>query len=92
MVQIQVTLFDKQGRYRPVSTLVNVDNVEYFNQHREKIKTKAVTKICVQRSWTKRELKEYGYTTCKVRVYDKEKIEAEKKVRYEKIKEERGWK
>ena len=92
MVQIQVTLFDKQGRYRPVSALVNVDDIEYFNQYREEVKTKAVTKICIQRSWTKRELKEYGYTTCKVRVYDKEKIEAEKKARYEKIKEERGWK
>ena len=92
MVQLQVTLFDKQGRYRPVSTIIDVESIEYFNQHKEEIKTKAVTKICAKRYWTKRELKEYGYTTCKIRVYDKEKIEAENKARYERIKEERGWK
>ena len=92
MVQFQITLFDKQGRYKPVSTIIDVESIAYFNTHKAEIKKKAVNKICQKRYWTARELKEYGYTTCKIRLYDKEQIEQENKERYEKIKEERGWK
>jgi len=92
MIQYQVTLFDKQQRYKPVSTLISVESEEYFSTHRDEIKRKAVNMICQKRYWTARELKEYGYTTCKIRLYDKEKIEKENKERYERIKKERGWK
>lgn len=92
MIQLQITLFDKNNRYKPVSTLVNVESARYYNTHSTEVKTQGIIKICQKRGWTQRELKEYNYTTCKVRVYDKEKIEKENKERYEKIKEERGWK
>lgn len=92
MIQLQVTLFDKENKYRPVSTLINVESIAYYKSHAKEIKEQAITKICYKRYWTVRELKKYNYTTCKVRVYDKEKIAKEKEERYEKIKEERGWK
>lgn len=92
MIQLQVTLFDKQNRYKPISTLINVESVAYYNEHSKEVKQRALIKICQQRYWTNKELKKYNYTTCKVRIYDKEKIEKEKKERYEKIKQEKGWK
>ncbi len=92
MIQLQITLFDKNNRYKPISTLVNVESVRYYNEHSAEVKTQGIIKICQKRGWTQRELKAYNYTTCKVRIYDKEKIEKENKERYEKIKEEKGWK
>lgn len=92
MIQLQITLFDKENRYRPVSTIVTVESAEYYKAHSKEVKEQGIVKICQKRYWTVRELKKYNYTTCKIRLYDKEKIEAEKKERYEKIKEERGWK
>ena len=59
---IQVTLFDKQNKHKPVSTLVEVESVKYFN-------TKAIQKICNKRYWTGQDLKKYGYTSVKVRNY-----------------------
>lgn len=91
MELIQVTLFDKNGRYRPVSTIYKVESIEWFNAHREEAKVNAVIKICQQRGWTQKELEKYGYKTCKIRRYDPEQIKKEAQERYEKIKQERGW-
>ena len=91
-MELQVTLFDKNGKYKPVSTLISVESLEYYHSHAKQIKAKAITYICQKRMWNSTDLKRYGYTTCKVRVYDKERIERENKERYERIKEERGWK
>lgn len=71
MIQIQVTLFDKQGRYKPVASLVKVESEEAFKANREQIRTEGIIKICQKRGWGKRELANYGYTTCKMRVYEK---------------------
>lgn len=68
-MKAQVTLFDKSGKYRPVSTLVKIESEEDFNNNREKIKNTGIRKIMVQRGWTKRELIQYNYLTCKIRIY-----------------------
>lgn len=91
-MELQVTLFDKSGKYKPVSTLIQVESLEYYNSHSKAIKQKAITYICQKKMWSSADLKRYGYTSCKVRVYDKERIEQENKERYERIKQERGWK
>ena len=91
MITLQITLFDKGGHYKPVSTLINVESIEYFKSHKEEVKIAGVVKICQKRGWTQRELEKYGYKTCKIRVYDPEKIKQEAKDRYEQIKKERGW-
>ncbi len=75
MITLQYTLFDKQGRYKPVSTLVLVQSVQYYNEHKREIKQKALTKICVKRRWTKEDLLRFGYTTSKIRVYHDDKQE-----------------
>lgn len=68
-MRAQVTLFDKSGKYRPVSTLVKIESEEDFNNNREKIKNTGIRKIMIQRGWTKRELIQYNYLTCKIRIY-----------------------
>ena len=68
-MRAQVTLFDKSGKYRPVSTLVKIESEEDFNNNREKIKNTGIRKIMTQRNWTKRELIQYNYLTCKIRIY-----------------------
>ena len=92
MLQIQVTLFDKEKRYKPISTLVKVESIEYFNTHKQEVKTEAIRQICAKRYWTFHNLKKFGYTQCKMRVYNKDKLKEEAKQRYEQIKKERGWK
>ena len=91
LTEHQVTLMRASGKYRPVSCLVrkhtdataSIGKEEYAKQ----IRRAGITKICQKRYWTNADLKRYEYTTCKVRVYDKEKIDAENKARYEAIKE-----
>jgi hypothetical protein len=83
-MQYQVTLMCDNGKYKPVSTIVEMDTKDVST-----IKTKGIQKICAQRYWTKLNLKQYGYTKVKIRAYDKEKIDKENAERYNKIKEEK---
>jgi len=69
-MKAQVTLFDKSGKYRPVSCLVPIENETYFKEHRDEIKSKGIRKIMLTRGWTKRELLTYNYLTCKMRIYE----------------------
>lgn len=68
-MKIQVTLFDKSGKYRPVSTLVKVKDIEEFEKDKERIKSEGIKKILIKRGWGRRELMKYNYLTCKMRVY-----------------------
>lgn len=92
MIQIQLTLYSESGKYRPMSTIVEVESIAYYNTHKQEIQNRAIQRISVQRKMDIWAMKKYGYTKLKARVYDKEKIEQENKERYERIKEERGWK
>jgi ABC-type Fe3+ transport system substrate-binding protein len=91
----QVTLFNPDNKYKPVSAIVTQDTStvkELGNKgYTQEIKTKGIKKICNKRYWTGKDLTRYGYTKVKVREYDKDKIAAENKARYEAIKQERGW-
>lgn len=90
MQQIQITLVSESG-YRPLSTLVNVESWQAYLDNKSKIQQDAVIAICAKRHMTTRDLRKYGYTTIKARVYDKERIAQENAARYEQIKKERGW-
>ena len=92
MIQIQLTLYSESGKYRPMSTIVEVESIAYYNAHKQEILNRAIQRISVQRKMDIWVMKKYGYTKLKARVYDKEKIEQENRERYERIKEERGWK
>lgn len=91
MIQIQMTLFSTTGKYKPISTIMDVNSVRDFNQNRSSYKRKALERICARRYWGTDDLNRYGYTDWKYRIYDKEKIEKERVERYSQIKKERGW-
>ena len=68
-ITLQFTLFDVNGRYRPISTLVKVESLRWFKEHQEEVKTKAIQQICNQRRLSGKELAKLGYTKLKVRNY-----------------------
>lgn len=89
-MQVQITLVSESG-YRPLSTLIEVESWEAYQQNKQAYQQRAVTSILAKRHMTLRDANKYGYTTIKARVYDKERIARENAERYEKIKKERGW-
>ena len=91
MTTLQFTLFSTTGKYKPMSTLLEVPSVREYNNNSSKYKEQAIVKICIKNRTDTYYLNKYGFTKIKVRVYDKEKIEQENKERYERIKRERGW-
>lgn len=66
---LQFTLFDVTGKYKPISTLVKVESIKYFKEHKQELKIKAIQQICNQRRLTGKELARLGYTKLKVRNY-----------------------
>ena len=86
MITIQCTLFSVTNKYRPISTLLEIESIKYYNTHKQEVQQMAIDKIVAQRKTERWCLKRDGYTRMKVRVYDKKKIKEEEKRRYEKIK------
>ena len=35
MIQIQLTLYSESGKYRPMSTIVEVESIAYYNAHKQ---------------------------------------------------------
>jgi len=87
MNRYQVTLICTNGKYKPVSTIVNVS--EEFSLTKQEITHKGIENICFKKMWSSADLKRYGYTKVKCRVYDPEKIAAENKAKYEALKEQK---
>ena len=90
----QVTLLCADGRFRPVSCLVSVEqkagvDLTKDRETRYSIKQDGIKKICCLKRWTKNDLVKYNYSRVKVRLYDKVKIETERAERYESIKEKK---
>ena len=83
--QYQVTLICENGKYKPVSTIVTMEETT----DRKAIMREGQKKIMIKRYWSMADLTMYGYTKGKIREYDKEKIERENAARYEALKEEK---
>lgn len=66
---IQITLFDVNNKYKPISTLIEVESIEWFREHEKECRLKAIKKICLKRGWTGKELLNYGYKKIKARNY-----------------------
>lgn len=90
-MQLQVTLLTENKKYKPVSTLVEIPVKDVVAKNFEPYKQRGLVRICAKRYWTQADLKKYGYTKLKYRIYDKQKIEEENAKRYEEIKKERDW-
>lgn len=89
-MQLQVTICSK--KYKPISTLVEMPIKEILAKNYKPYVERGIQRICAQRHFIQGDLRRYGYTEVKYRPYDPQKIKEENEKRYEKIKEERGWK
>lgn len=72
--QYQITLICATGQYRPVSTIVtieqeNEENLLLIPEQKAHIIANGIRRICQQRLWTKRDVAKYGYTKVKSREY-----------------------
>ena len=86
MIRLQVTLFDINNKYKQISTTVEVESVEYYKQHQQQTRQKAIEKICAKRYTTPKQLAKDGYSQIKVRVYQEQgKIKADKKAEFERL-------
>lgn len=63
MGKYQVTLYDREGRFKPVSTIVN--SKEGWSQ--KDLVRKGTEQICIKRRWTKNDILRYGYLKVKIR-------------------------
>ena len=79
MIKMQITLFDRENKYKPISTLIEVDSIEEYNNNKKVYQQKAVQKIAAKRYLSIAELKNQGYTNLKAREYTTERIERDKK-------------
>lgn len=68
-ILIQITLFDVNNKYKPISTLVKIPNIQYYREHQEEVKRKGYQQICNQRYLTGKELLNLGYKKVKIRNY-----------------------
>lgn len=78
MKYYQVTIYHKDNRYKPISTIVQIDqgddnsNWLLNDAHAAAIKTKGIQKICMKKYWGASDLKRYEYTRVRAREYNKE--------------------
>lgn len=79
VMKLQVTLFATNGKYRPISTIINVESMEDYNEHKREYQKKAILNICHNRRTTWEDLQKDSYTKIKVREYDKDKISLQAK-------------
>ena len=76
-MKYQVTMYCVTGQYRPVSTIVTIeqendDNLLLNPKKKKEISDKGIVRICQQRYWTSREVIQYGYIKVKARIYEKQ--------------------
>ena len=80
-MKLQVTLFATNGKYKPMSTIIDVESMQDYVNNKSKYQKKAIENICHNRRTTWDALKMNTYTSLKVREYDQEKINQQTKVR-----------
>ena len=71
-MKIQVTMFHNENKFRPVATVIEVDNMADFKNNQKAYVKKAITKIAQQRYKTPDDLYAEGYTSYKYRPYGAE--------------------
>ena len=82
MIKIQLTFFQKENKYKPISTLLDVESMDYYTSHKVELQKRALLNIAHQRKTTPQELLKQGYTKIKVREYDLEKIKAQQEYQH----------
>ena len=77
MKEYQVTMYCETNQYKPISTIVRIeqehdDNLLLDVNRKKEIVKKGIIKICQKKYWSKREVQKYGYTKVRAREYKKE--------------------
>lgn len=89
----QITLISTTGQYKPISCIIEIaDNgtdLSLDSISKKKIQTMGVQKICARRYWKTTDLRKFGYTKAKVRLYDLDTIKEEKINTYAIVKAEK---
>lgn len=93
-VQYQVTIKCENGKYKPVSCLVEREqehdtDFSRFAPIAKDIRSKGIQKILNKRGWATSDLMRYGYTDVYIRKYDRALIDAQNRERYAKLKAEK---
>lgn len=78
MMKVQVTIFTKSGKYKPMSTVFSVDEGFDIEKYKQQLMQRGLREIAIKRGLTVEELRSYGFNYGKVREYNKEKIAKEK--------------
>lgn len=64
----QVTLYSTTGKYKPVSAIVEMEEINPIDPKQVKsLSLRGTRKICLKRYWNSADLKKYGYTQFKYR-------------------------
>ena len=79
MLKMQITLFDKTGKYKPISTVIEVQDAQDYKARKKEYNLKAVKKMAARRYLTIKELQKQGYTQLKAREYTTEQLEKDRK-------------
>ena len=81
-MKIQITLFDKNQKYKPIACLLEAESLEQAKANLPQIKKDAYNKIASRKYMTATELFNEGYQIMKMREYDPDKIKQENMIRY----------
>ncbi len=76
-MKLQVTFFHNENKYKPMSTILEIENMQEYNDNKAEIQKKALLTIGHYRHQTPQEIIKNGYTKVKIREYDIEKIKAQ---------------
>lgn len=71
-MKIQITMFHKENKYRPIATVIEVDSMADFKENQKEYVKKAISKIAQQRYRTPQDLYKTGYTIYRYRPYASE--------------------
>jgi hypothetical protein len=77
-MKVQVTIFTKNGKYKPMSTVFTVADGFDIETYKQQLMQRGLREIAIKRGVTTEQLRAYGFNYAKVREYDKAKIEKEK--------------
>ena len=68
-MKFHVSYFCDNGKYKPVSTIIEPKTSYDFYKRKNYWIERAKQRIMAQRYWSENDMKNFGYTDCKIRIY-----------------------
>lgn len=68
MIKLQCTLFSTTNKYKPISTIIKLENAKEYNDNPSKVRARAIANICARNYTTWDALKRNGFIRMKTRV------------------------